>query len=236
VTQQQPEPGAAPENAADAAGTTGDRPGVPPDQAPAGASEPERPDESPRHPPPPSEQPLPEEPLEPGEAPTGGGLSGEAPEWVMPPAEAPPAEPGAERIAELEDRWRRALADLDNLRKRCARELERERHAERLRVASAFLPVVDNLERALSHADTDEPFVEGISSIRDQAVEVLAKLGYQRHDEVGVPFDPTMHEAVGVVDAPGTEPNTVTGIVRPGYGDGEWQLRPAAVIVARPLE
>lgn len=181
--------------------------------------------------------PEPGRPVEPNAQAPAGGLGG-APETAAPPAEAPapPADTGAERIAELEDRWKRARADLDNLRKHSARELERERSAERMRVAGAFLPVVDNLDRALSHADTDEPFFEGIQNVRDQGVELLAKLGYQRHEEVGVPFDPAMHEAVSVVDAPGTEPNTVVGIVRPGYGDGEWQLRPATVIVARPLE
>ena len=53
-------------------------------------------------------------------------------------------------LAKLEDRWRRAVADLDNLRKRYARELDRERTTERSRVAGAWLPVVDNLERAIS--------------------------------------------------------------------------------------
>src|SRR5689334_16501775 len=68
-----------------------------------------------------------------------------------------PPEPGGPAMEELEDRWRRALADLDNLRKRYARELPREREAERSRVAAAFLPVVDNLELALAHAGPDDP-------------------------------------------------------------------------------
>ncbi|HEY6596178.1 MAG TPA: nucleotide exchange factor GrpE, partial [Asanoa sp.] len=80
----------------------------------------------------------------------------------------PTAEPG---LAELEDRWRRALADLDNLRKRFARELTMERGAERARVAAQGLPVIDNLERALEHASTaDDPVVEGVRAVRDQAL------------------------------------------------------------------
>ncbi len=136
-------------------------------------------------------------------------------------------------VAELEDRWRRALADLDNLRKRYARELDRDREAERARVAAAWLPVLDNLERALAHAGGDEgPLVEGLRSVRDQAVAVLASLGYPRQDQVGVPFDPARHEAVGVVHDSQAAPGTVVRVLRPGYGEGERQLRPAAVAVA----
>ncbi|MER6534617.1 nucleotide exchange factor GrpE [Streptomyces sp900105755] len=137
-------------------------------------------------------------------------------------------------IRELEDRWRRALADLDNLRKRHARELERERAVERSRTAAAFLPVLDNLELALTHAGADPgAIVEGIRAVRDQAVNVLELLGYPRHAETGVPFDPARHEVVGVVQDPDAPPGTVVEVLRPGYGDGERQLRPAAVTVAK---
>ncbi|HEY2172588.1 MAG TPA: nucleotide exchange factor GrpE [Mycobacteriales bacterium] len=154
-----------------------------------------------------------------------------------------PSTPGEEQseeaqavaiVGELEDRWRRAVADLDNLRKRYARDLERERAAERSRVAAAWLPVVDNLELALAHAGGgSDPIVAGVRAVRDQAVEVLARLGFPRHDEIGLPFDPTRHEVVAVVEDPDAEPGTVVQVVRPGYGDGENQLRPAAVTVSR---
>ncbi|MGA8519538.1 MAG: nucleotide exchange factor GrpE, partial [Pseudonocardiaceae bacterium] len=61
----------------------------------------------------------------------------------------------ADRVGALEDRLRRALADLANVRKRHARELERQRAAEEQRVAAAWLPVLDNLDLALDHADAD---------------------------------------------------------------------------------
>lgn len=137
-------------------------------------------------------------------------------------------------MQELEDRWRRALADLDNLRKRHVRELERERTVERSRTAAAFLPVLDNLELALSHADADsDAIVEGIRAVRDQAVNVFELLGYPRHAETGVAFDPARHEVVSVVDDPDVEPGTVVQVLRPGYGDGDRQLRPATVTVAK---
>jgi len=156
-------------------------------------------------------------------------------------AEAAPAAAGLEGpdAAELEDRWRRALADLDNLRKRYARELARERAAEREMVTSAFLPVLDNLDRALEHADADpRSIVEGIRAMREQALAVVAGLGFRREDEAGVPFDPTRHEVVGVVDAEGSDaaPGSVAAVLRPGYGAPGHQLRPAAVTVAQRPE
>src|SRR5712691_1018643 len=77
------------------------------------------------------------------------------------------------RIAELEDQWRRALADFDNLRKRVARESAGQRDAERARVAGQWLPVVDNLDLALEHAASDPPaIVEGVRAVRDQALDI----------------------------------------------------------------
>ena len=138
--------------------------------------------------------------------------------------------------AELEDRWRRALADLDNLRKRYAREVARERSAERALVATAFLPVIDTIDRALEHAAADPgSIVEGVRTMREQALAVLAGLGFGREDETGVPFDPARHEVVGMVDSDvtGEPPGSVVAVLRPGYGAPGRQLRPAAVTVAR---
>lgn len=136
-------------------------------------------------------------------------------------------------LARLEDRWRRALADLDNLRKRYARELDRERKLERSKVAGAWLPVVDNLERALHHSKGDaDSVIAGVRAILDQAVQVLDGLGYPRDAETGVPFDPERHEVVNVTDNGDSVPGTVLGVVRPGYGKGTQQLRPAGVVVS----
>src|SRR6476661_1602662 len=154
------------------------------------------------------------------------------------PPEAVASPPDSDtELAKLEDRWRRAVADLDNLRKRYARELDRERTTERSRVARAWLPVVDNLERAISHAgDESDAVVEGVRSILDQALQVLEQLGYPRDAQAGVPFDPQRHEVVGVVERGDSAPGTVVEVLRPGYGQGSRQLRPAAVVVSRREE
>jgi molecular chaperone GrpE len=156
------------------------------------------------------------------------GVSGATPEPV---ASQPDRD---EELARLEDRWRRAVADLDNLRKRYARELDRERMTERSRVAGAWLPIVDNLERAISHAgDESSAVVEGVRNTLRQALQVLEHLGYRRDVETGVPFDAERHEVAGVVEQPDSAPGTVIEVVRPGYGKGAGQLRPAAVVVSR---
>jgi molecular chaperone GrpE len=140
-------------------------------------------------------------------------------------------------VADLEDRWKRALADIDNLWKRFAREVDRVQADERARVVANWLPVVDNLELALEHAGPDpDPVVEGIRAVHEQAMAALARLGFVRHDEVGERFDPARHEAVSTVTDAGVPPGTVVHVVRPGYGDGERQLRPAAVVVSKRPE
>lgn len=181
-----------------------------------------------------------------GETGTGAGASsGEAAaEEPGETAEGEPAEDGKpreksaeEELQELRERWQRALADLDNLRKRHARELERERTAERMRTASALLPLLDHLEMALEYAESDPAsVVDGVKAVRDEAVGTFEKLGFKRDDQTGVPFDPLRHEAVGTVEDDGAEPGTVKQVLRPGYGDGGTQLRPASVTVTSRQE
>ncbi|WP_345523508.1 nucleotide exchange factor GrpE [Nocardioides conyzicola] len=139
----------------------------------------------------------------------------------------------ARQVAELEDAWRRTAAELDNVRKRCARDVLRGREQERAAVAASWLPVVDNLERALEHASSDsDSVVEGVRAVLAQAVGVLADLGYPQRDDAGRAFDPAVHEAVGTVYEEGSVPGTVAHVVRPGYGPDDRILRPAAVVVA----
>ncbi|RZU51157.1 molecular chaperone GrpE [Krasilnikovia cinnamomea] len=137
-------------------------------------------------------------------------------------------------LAQMEDRWRRALADFDNLRKRVARESAQQRDDERAAVAARWLPVLDNLELALQHAAADPAsIVSGVQAVHEQALNVLADLGFPRRSDVNEPFDPSRHEAVATAPGAGAEPGTVLHVVRPGYGSDERPLRPAAVIVAK---
>jgi molecular chaperone GrpE len=140
-----------------------------------------------------------------------------------------------ERIAELEDQRLRALAEADNARKRCAAQVSRAEAEARAAVARKWLPVIDNLDLALVHA-TAEPatIIEGVKAVRSQALDVLAGLGFPRRDDRGTRFDPTRHEAVASRPDPAAPADLVAEVIRPAYGEGDRQLRPAQVVVARP--
>lgn len=143
----------------------------------------------------------------------------------------------ATKIAELEDRWKRALADLDNHRKRAARDAERQRFVERARTVAEWLPVVDDLERAIEHGGADcAVLLEGVRAVRDQALDLLTRLGFPRQDDVGRTFDPTRHQAVATVSDADVPEGTVVQVTRPGYGSGDGQLRPAQVVVSKGPE
>jgi molecular chaperone GrpE len=146
-------------------------------------------------------------------------------------ASEPPADQQDSRGAD--DSLMRALADLDNLRKRFVREVARERDLERRAVAKQWIAVIDNLERALEYAKGDCPgFVEGVRVVRDQALEVMNRLGFARFDDIGKEFDPARHEAIAT--AIGEIPKgRIMGVVRAGYGSGDNLLRPAGVLVSR---
>jgi molecular chaperone GrpE len=141
-------------------------------------------------------------------------------------------------LAETEDRLHRVVAELDNTRKRNARQAADLRAGARAEAAAAWLPIIDNLDRALESATQREGsarcegLVDGVAAARDQAVGVLESLGFRRHAETRVPFDPFLHEAVGVTYDVDAEPGTVVQVVRPGYGEGGRQLRPTGVVVA----
>ncbi len=149
------------------------------------------------------------------------------------PSGRDPLEEARARIAELEGNWRRTAAELDNFRKRCAKDLVRARQQERAGTAVGWLPVLDNLERALEHASSDpEHIIEGVRAVHQQALSVLANLGFPQRDDTGKAFDPALHEAVGTIADEELVPGTVARVVRTGYGPDDEILRPAAVVVA----
>ena len=140
------------------------------------------------------------------------------------------------RVATMEDRWRRAVADRDNLQKRVARDIERANAAERARIAAELVQVLDNLDRALEHSVNNDAeadgVIGGVRAVRDQLVGIVTRLGYPRHDDLGAAFDPSRHEALSAVPADDAPDGTVVAVVRPRYGEGDQLLRPAGVVVA----
>lgn len=145
-----------------------------------------------------------------------------------------------QRIAELEraradehQRRLRALADLENFRRRTEREAGGARRAGQSEVLLSLLDVHDNLERALAAGSTDPAFLRGVEAIAEQLRRIVTSLGAIPIPGVGTLFDPRLHEAVGTVPAIDHPPDTVVTEVRRGYlRDGE-VLRPAQVMVAQ---
>ncbi|MGZ4125862.1 MAG: nucleotide exchange factor GrpE [Actinomycetota bacterium] len=140
-----------------------------------------------------------------------------------------------ERIAELDDRWRRAAADLQNLRRRLGDEIERARTEERTRVLFAWASIVDDLERALANAaDDDGPVITGLRAILDRATETMRRFGHPSFGDAGDAFDPNRHHAVATAPADDRHPpGTIVEVQRRGYGGDGGVLRPADVVVSR---
>jgi molecular chaperone GrpE len=138
--------------------------------------------------------------------------------------------------ARLKVAWLRAVADFDNFRKRSRRELEEARRGGREDVVRAFLPVFDNLERALQSAQRSsdvKAMADGLSMVQRQFVDALGREGIARIPTVGSAFDPTVHEAIQQVETDEHSPGTIIAEVQPGYTQGERLLRAAMVVVAR---
>jgi molecular chaperone GrpE len=137
-----------------------------------------------------------------------------------------------EQNARLEDRYKRALADLDNYRKRSARDLERRIDESREAVIRDWLDVVDSIDRAL-RIEPENPAAEGLRQVLEQMEGILAREGVQRTGRTGDRFDPERHEAVGIHHTDEVPDQTIADVARSGYTIGDRVLRPAEVIVAR---
>lgn len=143
---------------------------------------------------------------------------------------AEPAPDQAE-MAALEERYKRALADLENYRKRSAREIERRVEECRETVISDWLEAVDSVERAL-RMHPNGPAAEGLHAVLEQMEAILRREGVHRIGAAGEPFDPQRFEAVGVRGSSEVPDRTVVEVVRSGFGYDSRVLRPAQVIVA----
>lgn len=138
-------------------------------------------------------------------------------------------------LREMLTRYRSATEEFDQARARLRKEVSKDVERGRRSLITSFLEVLDNLDRALAAADdrAGDPFVRGVSLVRQQFLSTLEGLGVTRVEPVGKAFDPIRHEAVTSVQAAdGVPAGTVVGVVRPGYLMGDEVLRPAQVAVA----
>lgn len=133
----------------------------------------------------------------------------------------------------VRDIYLRKLAEFDNFRKRVEREREDIRQVALEDFVRELLPVVDNFERALQHADDDSgAFHQGIEMIARQLRDTLQRKGVNEIDPTGEVFDPAVHEAVQRVEGDEHPPGTVVFVMLKGYTIGDRLIRPAMVGVA----
>ena len=159
----------------------------------------------------------------------------QSPEEANAPSEAYAAALAAERD-DYKDRWMRGHAELENYKRRSERE-----KADFLRRANEgmvrdLLPVLDNLERALEHAQAsgeDNPVTQGVSMTHQELVKVLERHGLEKVEALGQPFNPEFHEAMLQQEDPDQDENTVLNELSRGYVFQGRLLRPAMVVVSK---
>ncbi|MCI9027314.1 MAG: nucleotide exchange factor GrpE [Lawsonibacter sp.] len=140
--------------------------------------------------------------------------------------------PSAEEALIPKEQFLRLAAEYDNYRKRTAREKENLWTEAKADTVQAFLPVYDNLERALKQDTADEAYKKGVEMIMAQMKEVFAKLGVTEIEAQGQPFDPNLHNAVMHIEDENLGENTVAQVFQAGFMLGEKVIRFAMVQVA----
>jgi molecular chaperone GrpE len=140
-----------------------------------------------------------------------------------------------ERLKDTHERLLRTAAEFENFKKRALKDKEDMQKFGNERLLRDFLPVADNLERALDHADQHDlkQVIEGVRLVQKQLESALGKHGVTGFSAVGKPFDPTQHEALMQQESD-EPPNTVVSEMARGYKLNDRLIRPAAVVVAKP--
>lgn len=135
-------------------------------------------------------------------------------------------------LAETEDRLKRVAAEFDNYKKRSSKERENLHSSLLSDIISSFLPIIDNLEKAVQANTEDEGYKQGVELVLKQFKDVLATNGVKEIEAVGKPFDPELHEAVSSVVDENLGEKIVKEEYRKGYIIGNKVIRHSMVIVA----
>ena len=157
------------------------------------------------------------------------GESGQQPEETAGDADLQTAR---QALAEKEDQYLRLAAEYDNYRKRTAKEKESVWTQAKADTVAAFLPVYDNLERALKQETCDEAYAKGVEMTMKGLQDALAKLGVELIPALGETFDPNCHNAVMHVEDDSVGENTVVEVFQQGFTCGDKVIRFAMVKVA----
>jgi molecular chaperone GrpE len=148
-----------------------------------------------------------------------------------------PLEEAQAEVARVRDQLLRTAADFDNFRKRTRREVDDAHKRGKEELLRELLPVFDNLERAVVHAEqaSDAKAVaDGVGMVLKQFQDTLGKVGIKRIAALGGPFDPSLHEAIQQIETNDHPAGTIVAEVQPGYAMGDRLVRASMVVVAKP--
>jgi molecular chaperone GrpE len=137
------------------------------------------------------------------------------------------------QAAEYKDGWQRALADFQNYKRRTDAERADTYQNAVGNIIKRYLPVLDDMERAMTARPADLAWADGVELICRKLQTILENEGLKRIEAEGQPFDPNFHEAISQEPADGVESGCVIGVVQNGYMLGERVIRPALVRVAQ---
>lgn len=144
---------------------------------------------------------------------------------------SPAPDPAADAARYLE-LAQRTQAELENVRKRAARDISQAGQRAKANLVRELLPIVDNLERALATANPEEDHLaEGVQLVHVELVNTLERNGIKPFDPAGEPFDPTVHEAISMREGENGA-GIVLDVVEKGYRLGDHVIRPARVVVS----
>jgi len=140
-------------------------------------------------------------------------------------------------IADQKDSVIRAKAEVDNIRRRAAQDVEKARKFALEKFATELLPVVDNLERAIANIDKDDEaqksIGEGVELTLQSFLSGIEKFGVKAIDPQDQPFNPEFHQAMSMQEVPDVAPNTVIAVMQKGYELNGRLIRPAMVMVSK---
>jgi len=140
-------------------------------------------------------------------------------------------------VADQKDSVIRAKAEVDNVRRRAAQDVEKARKFALEKFAGEMLTVVDNLERGLAtidaEADDQKATFEGVNLTLQGLLSGLDKFGVKAIDPQDQPFNPELHQAMSMQEVEGVEPNTVIAVMQKGYELNGRLIRPAMVMVSK---
>ena len=133
------------------------------------------------------------------------------------------------QLSEMNDKYLRLAAELENTRRRSALDAESRARNRAMGVAEKILPVMDAVTAALKHSPDDD----GIKSMAMALESAFAQIGITKIESIGEPLNPMFHNAIQVIESPDTKPNTIVDEMQSGYMFGDTVLRTAMVIVAK---